>query len=251
MINDGINNVPDNTIAIFPQNNFLYDRIKKSVTKPNRKREWFAPYFYNCLPLAIGNQYGFVISPNFDFNVVWNGGESPDDLNITFIHESNLSINKYDILPQSHFGHGILTIVVPFIMRTPPGINIMTINPPNYIINNATVLTGVVETDNLRMAFTFNLKIQEPNRITSFKAGVPIGGFIPIPRYFVDNFELKNCSDVFSKDIVDKENNISEKHKKLRSENIVKQREKNEFTVDRLYFKGKDIDGNEFLDHQR
>jgi hypothetical protein len=250
MINDGINNVPDKTITIFPQNGWSYDNLENTIKKPNKKRDWFAPFFYNCLPLAIGNQYGFVISPNFDFNVMWNGGLNPEDVSITMIHEKPLSLEEHSLLPQGHFGHGILTIVIPFIMRTPPGINLMTINPPNYIINNATVLTGVVEADNLRMAFTVNLKIHEPNRITSFKAGEPLAAIMPIPRYFGDKFELVNCSDIFSKEIVDEENNISKKHEILRFQNIEKSKNNN-LQYDKLYFKGKDIDGNEFLDHQR
>ena len=108
-----------------------------------------------------------------------------------FFNETEKELNKKHPRIDSHFGEGIITIGTPFILRTPPGINIMTINPPNYIIPNITVMTGVIETDNLRRNFTFNLKIQMPNIRVTVPAGTPLAGFIPIPRYFADNFELK------------------------------------------------------------
>lgn len=67
-------------------------------------------------------------------------------------------------------------------------------------------MTGVVETDNLRRNFTFNLKIQMPNIKVNFPAGVPLSGFIPIPRHYADEFTIVDALDVFDKDLVDEEN---------------------------------------------
>jgi hypothetical protein len=81
MINDGINNVPDKTIVIFTSPNtfdreLTQKRILDIVKKPGKKRDWFHSHFYKCLPLAIGNQYGFTVSSEFDFGFEWNGGEN-------------------------------------------------------------------------------------------------------------------------------------------------------------------------------
>ncbi len=76
----------------------------------------------------------------------------------------------------------------------------MTINPPNHIIPNITVLTGVVEADNLNNPFTFNLKIQMPNLKVFIPAGTPLAGFIPIPRYYADSFSLKLAEEVLDEE---------------------------------------------------
>ena len=242
MINQG-KNVPDNTIAFFSYPNEI--PATDVLKKPIAKREWFDKWFYNCLPLTIGNQYGFMITAKQSFNVLWNGGNNQDDTQISFIGVPENDVG-YDV--GSHFGHGIITVGVPFVLKTPPGINLMTINPPNYILNNVTVMTGVVESDNIRLPFTFNLKIQNPNVVTHFAAGDPIAAFIPIPRYFADSFELVSGKDLFDEETYNEELEAMKAHgqkrKKTHNEN------KDSKRVEKDYFYGKDVYGNNFPDHQ-
>jgi hypothetical protein len=243
MINEGID-VPEKTIAVFmasPLSNlFKIEKVSdlnEIISKPNKKRDWFDPDFYNCLPLTIGNQYGFIIKAQHDINIIWNGGNAKEDLNVTIINDD---FNLLKIV-ESHFGYGIVTFNLPFILKTPPGINLMTINPPNFIMENITPMTGVVETDNLRYTFTINLKIQQPNVLTHIKKGSPIGAIIPIPRYFADKFELKMANEIFNQEIIDEEIKIYKKGTEIRSSN----------QLDRNYFKGFDSFKNKFKDHQR
>lgn len=251
MINDGINNVPENTIAVI-YDDFLpgvnFERISNSVYKPGKKREWFDNHFYNCLPLIIGNQYGFVITAEYGFNAIWNGGNNQNDISITYIIPENLK-NKRPILDAcSHFGFGIITVATTFVLRTPIGINLMTINPPNHIIKNATVMTGVIESDNIRAPFTFNIRIHEPNVLTSFPAGTPLSGFIPIPRMFADQFELKDAEKVFGEEVFNEELEMfinHEAHRGLKNYGPEEIR-----GMDRDYFHGQDLLGNKFLEHQ-
>jgi hypothetical protein len=258
MINDGINNVPDNTIAVFAipheQQTLNTDRYLQNIKKPEKKRDWFPINAYHCLPLTIGNQYGFVITTDFAFNAIWNGGKEASDTNISFILDNDRE-HKDSIFPfvRSDFGHGIITVQTPFVFRTPPGINLMTVNPPNYILNNITTLTGVVETDNIRMPFTFNLKIQEPNRLMSFPKGTPIVAFVPIQRYFVDKFSVIDAKNVFNENIINEELEASRKHALKRENNQYKDQSgaKLKEVLDRHYMVGEDIYGNKFNDHQR
>jgi hypothetical protein len=252
MINDGINDVPDKTIAIFTapkvhNNELTQERILSMVKKPEKKRDWFSPHFYRCLPLTIGNQYGFTISSEFDISFEWDGRDSPESVRL-YIDESIVNTHniKYPNI-SSHFGHGIITVNTPYFFRTPPGVNLITINPPNYVIPNVTVMTGVIETDNLRRGFTFNLKIQIPNIRTTIPAGFPLAAFIPIPRYYCDQFNLDFAENLFSKEIVDEE---------VKAENDAgKHRENLEPTlkhgVGKHYMQGKDVYGNIFKDHQK
>jgi hypothetical protein len=252
MINQG-NNVPDNTIAVFTNpfdTSWQFDnkeRLYNIVDKSPKKRDWFTPHFYRCLPLTIGNQYGFVIKSEFDFSFIWDGGDSKDSIKF-FFNENEESLNKKHPRVETHFGSGIVTISTPFTLRTPPGVNLMTINPPNYIIPNVTVMTGVIEADNIRRNFTFNLKIQIPNIQVNVPAGAPIAGFIPIPRYFADSFELKYAEDIFlEKEVIDEE---------LQADidvNVYRKDIEPDLPngVGRQYFLGKDIYGNKFPDHQK
>lgn len=249
MINDGINNVPDKTIAVFiqPQKEdslLTKDRVLNMVKKSPRKRDWFDPHFYRCLPLVIGNQYGFIISLEFDVALEWNGGLSPQDsIVLTNIQDSEV---KYPRI-ESHFGHGIITINTPYFFRTPPGVNLMTINPPNYYMPNITPMTGVIETDNLRRNFTFNLKIQMPGIRTIIPAGSPLAAFIPVPRYYCDAFDLKFADDIFDESIISEEEEAVDAADKYR-ENIEPNLKNG---VGRHYFLGKDVYNNEFKDHQK
>jgi hypothetical protein len=252
MINQG-NNVPDKTIAVFgdlfdaPWHFNNKERLYNIVDKSPKKRDWFTPHFYRCLPLTIGNQYGFIIKSEFDFSFIWDGGSSKDSLKFIF-NETTKELEEKHPRIDSHFGEGIITIGVPFTLRTPPGINIMTINPPNYIIPNVTVMTGVIETDNLRRNFTFNLKVQTPNIEVKIPAGTPLAGFIPIPRYFADSFELKYAEDIFDEEVILEELQAEKDanyYRRQIEEPLLKH------GVGKLYMQGKDIYGNLFPDHQK
>jgi hypothetical protein len=242
MINQG-NNVPDNTIAIF-EDEYKFDLkpvISKILTKPDKTRDWFSPHFYKCLPLKIGNQYGFTIISEFDFGFEWNGENEKESITFYFDEEN---IEKFPRI-ESHFGHGIITINPPFTLRTPPGVNLMTINPPNHFIPNLTAMTGVVEADNLRRNFTFNLKIQMQGIKVWIPAGTPLAAFIPIPRYFADSFNLVFADELFDKETIEEENNSVISETKSRQEIDYPTMKPN-----RRYMRGIDFYGNKFPDHQ-
>ena len=188
-----------------------------------------------------------MVSSEFEISFEWNGGDRPEDLKIYLNEDLNQTDNlKYPNI-NTHFGHGIMTINPPYFLRTPTGVNLMTINPPNYVIPNVTVMTGVVETDNLRRNFTFNLKIQIPNIKTTVPAGYPLAAFIPIPRYYSDEFNLNFAENLFSKEIIDEELKADKAASKYRNE--VESNLKNR--VGGHYMQGKDVYGHKFKDHQK
>ena len=249
MINDGINDVPDKTIAIFPthvDSVATKDTISNLLKKSEKKRDWFAPHFYRCLPLTIGNQYGFTVSSEFDIQFMWNGGHRSEDIAFTFFEDLDILEDKSPRI-ESHFGSGIITINPPFVLRTPPGVNLMTINPPNVVLPNITVMTGVVETDNIRRNFTFNLKIQIPNLEVFIPKGTPLAAFIPIPRYYADRFDLRFADEMFD------ENLIIEEVQSLMDANTKREEVelKSKTKVGKDYFLGRDTYQQYFKDHQK
>jgi hypothetical protein len=239
-INDFGFEVPSNTIYVIPhsgEGDGFSQEIIQSL-KGEAKRNWFNSHFYYCLPLIIGNQYGFIIKSARNFDAVWDGSEK--NATITF----NDDIGEEKQVIKSGFGNGIITIQNRFMLKTPIGINLMTIQPPNMYIAGCVAMTGVIESDNIRRDFTFNLKITIPNYKISVRAGDALGAFIPIPRYFIDNFNIKIFED---KELIS--NEISEQ--------LILSEERQ--TVDKMmphqsgrrYFKGIHVDGSKYPDHQK
>ena len=242
-LNDPSYEVPNNAIVVVPhvlENDGFYKEIIEPL-KGNPKRDWFTPHFYYCLPLTIGNQYGFVIKSLIDFDAIWDGTEN--NPNIEFI--DNTDSNKQII--QTGFGSGIITIQNRFALKTPIGINLITIQPPNMFIPGCVSMTGVIETDNIRRDFTFNLKITVPNLKISIRKGDPLGAFLPIPRNFVESFDIKLVQDIFPIGI--HQNEISE------SNNLSMERNNSDkdkpHQSGRRYFSGTHISGEKYTNHQK
>ena len=242
--------VPDNTIAVIP-NATGYTELYEDIIEPLHgkfKRDWFVKHAYYCLPLVIGNQYGFLIKSLYDFNILWNGGTDAGNLTIEFLTAKDTVDRLFSTQSViSHFGMGTVTIQLGFSIRTPPGINTYVGSPPNIFVDGIGYLTAVVETDNLRRDFTFNIKATRKNRIIKIKKGDPLGFFMPYPRHFIDKFTLQNAYDLFDSDLVAQEQQCARDFGTERS------------TTDRLkpnqngrrYFNGEDIYGNKFADHQK
>jgi hypothetical protein len=241
-INDPGYEVLDNKILVIPHSlssPTYYEEVIQPL-KGSVKREWFDPHAYYCLPLTIGNQYGFLVKSLIDFDIMWDG---KSDAQITFLNDDNQE--KQTI--KNGFGSGIITVQNRFALKTPPGINIMTIQPPNMFIPGCFALTGVIECDNIRRDFTFNFKVTVPNTLIGVRKGDPVGAFIPIPRYFVDSFELKNASEYFDEEIIAKE---TEESDLLSIERTTVDLEKTHQSG-RRYFNGLHISGEKYLNHQK
>jgi uncharacterized protein DUF6065 len=237
--------VPDRHLVVICE----HQRYEKSVDliirslKGQKLRDWFNKHAYFCLPLVIGNQYGFAIRSLKAFSAIWNGKNSPEDTKVKITdHGEN---PDYQTI-SSHFGMGVVTIQNRFTLRTPSGVNLMTINPPNHWIDGIQHMTGVVETDNLRRDFTFNLKVTRPNYEVHVKKGEFIGCVIPIPRYFVDSFCLSKGEELFEKGKIQEERKIMQDFGKERS-TVDKEKPRRN---GRRYFMGEDVYGNSFPDHQ-
>lgn len=217
-----------------------------SSLKGQIKRDWFIQHAYFCLPLVMGNQHGFVMKSLYDITVNWNGGDSPNDVKVT--HNNDAEHDELRALQsvRSHFGMGTITIQTTFALRTPDGINLMTVNPPNYYIDGIYHMTGVIESDNLRRDFTFNLRITRPNYDIKIKKGDILGCVIPYPRHFIDNFTLTNVIDILSEDDITRERECAKEHGLERAGADQQKRHRN----GRRYFTGEDVYGNKFQDHQ-
>ena len=253
-INDPGNTVPDKTIMFMKTNRYSNKQFDISeIIEPlygNTKRDWFASHFYRCLPLTIGNQYGFILKSAYDMTLYWSGRTSD---RVVVEMSDGLPDGKggSDVIQSvfTNFEHGIVSIETFCTLRTPPGINLMTIQAPNMINNpDLFVMTGVVEADNLRRTFTFNLRILSEKKKIRIKKGDVLAAFIPIPRYFVDNFELKDALDYFDDETLNSEWDASEQ---LEWERNFIDPVAEKTGSGRRYFRGIFPDGTSFPDHQK
>lgn len=246
MINKGDQIIPHNKIVCVSEQDSYAKCIDEMVIplRDSGPRESLGQHAVHCLPVVIGNQYGFVLKSMVGWTAKWNGGPEPADTRIKIEDEP---AEKGLQIVSSHFGSGIITVQNRFNFRTAPGVNLMVLNPPNYFMDNLTNLFAVVETDNLRRDFTFNLKIVKPGRKVRVKKGDIISGVIPIPRYFVDDFSIGHGEDYFTPETLADELRQTHKFAKLRSEEDVHKPQ----AVGKLYWRGLDADENEFEDHQR
>jgi hypothetical protein len=142
-------------------------------------REWMdrahLRHPYRCLPLVIANQAGWVLRSPCGFEAYWYGGPDKADVEI-----------RYDGPPDnrvvSHFGSGVITFTIPFLFRTPPGVNLWVKGPANWVKDAVQPLEGVVETDWVASTFTMNWKITRVCEWVRFAKGEPFCMLVPVPR---------------------------------------------------------------------
>ena len=162
---------------------------------------------YRCLPLVIANQAGWWIPCPVSFTAYWDGGLAKENLQITLdpppemtrlsslfapivvsADQPNPAIRE-DARVSSHFGNGIVTFAIPYLFRTPRGINLWVKGPANYIKDGVQPLEGVVETDWLSATFTMNWKLTRPHHAVHFSRGEPICMILPLPRGLAEQLE--------------------------------------------------------------
>jgi hypothetical protein len=241
--------VPDDTIVVMGDSPDFMGCHKYILEGLGVKRDWFSEHAYRCLPLTIGNQYGIAVKSLYEFTAMWDGGGGPENVHINIL-DGDGTTEEHPLPCQtvsSHFGMGTVTVQNRFVFRTPPGVNLMTINPPNVFIDGIHHMTGVVETDNLRRDFTFNLRLTRQNRYVHVNIGDYIGCVLPIPRYYQDNFQVKDFSDLYGPEDLAEEHQVVEEFARERRENDPQKKHGN----GRRYSQGQDVRGRKFLDHQK
>jgi hypothetical protein len=214
--------------------------------KNNHKRSWFIDHAYHCLPLVMGNQYGIALKSLYDFEVIWTGKDTPESVIVEILNKEDYekTHNLQSIKP--HFGMGTFTVQTPYQLRTPNGINLMTMNPPNYFIDGLYHMTGVVETDNLRRDFTYNIRVTRPNYKIRVNKGDYIGCLLPYPRHFIDHYNVRDASKILTDNQITEERECARLFGVERSTEDQKKKHRN----GKRYWRGEDIYSNKFIDHQ-
>ena len=140
------------------------------------KRSWmddsYQKFAYKCVPLNIANQYGWMVMNPEEFTVSWDGRQVTEAILVEGDGASYVS---------SHFGEGVVTINVDFLIQTPVGYSLYISGLANEIYDGIQPLDAIVETDWLPFTFTYNFKFTRPCKI-KFSKDEPLFSFFPIKR---------------------------------------------------------------------
>jgi len=159
-----------------------------------QQREWMDNtidrFAYRCLPLVIANQAGWDLLCPCTFTAEWNGLVTADSVSIDFA-------DKPSPMVTTHFGSGVLTFSVGYLMQTPPQTNLWIRGPVNMPKDGISPLEGLFEADWAPYTFTMNWKFTRANHPVSFTEGEPICRIFPMPRHYLESFQpaIKSVND--------------------------------------------------------
>jgi hypothetical protein len=222
------------------------------------RRPWMTAthnFAYNCLPMNIANQLGWLLINPISFVAEWNGGESPSDLEIEVLNGDERYVGQTERFLSSHFGFGIFTFNVPYLFRTPPGYNLMVRGPANFLNAGVQALEGVVETDWLDATFTMNWRITIPHYAVNFQRGEPICMIMPVKRGETESFETEIVALKDDQEQYDRYNTWSKRRSQTLTEHddaVSRNAPYGEYpSPERDYILGKNVqDSQRFKEHQ-
>lgn len=150
------------------------------IEPASARREWMdntaGRFAYRCLPLVMANQLGWVVRSPGSFCAKWTGKVGVEALTI----KHSDSPPNFAKAVLSHFGHGIISIMLPWVFRTPPGVALLVRGAANFWVHNAHPLEGLVETDWISTSFTMNWQVTAFNREVWFRKGDPLCLLTPV-----------------------------------------------------------------------
>lgn len=213
------------------------------IVTPGKKRKWMDDthnaFAYRCLPLTVANGFGWSVLNPYKFSVTWNGGREMKD--VTFEYSNDMMKH----IAMSHFGSGVVTFNLGFMIRTESKHNLYVKGPANHPKRGISPLEGVVETDWLPFTFTMNWKLTEENYKVTFDDGEPICNFFPFQRGYLEQWEPEIKDIREEPEIQAKYNEWSESRRKYNSTLNT-----NGNKGERDYLRGEYKDGQKFEDHQ-
>ena len=153
-----------------------------------RERDWMEAldqkYAYRCLPLVMANQFGWQILSTHHIRATWDGSYAIEALKVEDLKGDG------PVYWSSHFGAGILTFSIPYLIKTPPSWDLFVRGPTNAAKDGIAPLDGIVETDWSHATFTMNWRFTRPGTI-EFDIGEPVCMFHPVERKLFERFEAE------------------------------------------------------------
>lgn len=158
------------------------------IVRAPRSRAWIDAFprrfTAQCLPLMLANQSAWWLLNPSAFQVTWDGREAPNALRIEGSGGAAVPRNVV-----SRFGYGIVTFEVPYIFRTPPGVNLLARGPANWFKDGAAPVEGLVETDWAVATFAMHWKLTRTGVPVAFEEDEPFCAIVPQGRGVLESLE--------------------------------------------------------------
>lgn len=130
---------------------------------------------YRCLPLRIANACGWEVVLDCGLRVAYDGGMGIESVRLEVVGSSL----RTDLVAESNFARGIVTLQTGFQFATPEGWQLLVTGPTNDPIDGLSPLSGIVETDWLPYPFTMNW-VCTRRGVFEFKKGSAICTILPL-----------------------------------------------------------------------
>lgn len=142
------------------------------------RRDWMdqSPngFANRCLPMLMANSLGWDVRTTHAYTFEHT---DHDSILCTF-HDERGRPNLY---PMGHFGGGIVTWSVPWLIRTPPGWDLLVMPSANRPLPyGVDVLSGLVESDHTNESFTLNWMLAK-GAVVEMRPGDVIATLLPYP----------------------------------------------------------------------
>jgi hypothetical protein len=192
---------------------------------------------------VIANQAGWILRSTAGFRAYWYGGQAKEDVELRFD-------GPVDNRIVSHFGNGVITFTVPYLFRTPPGINLWVKGPSNFVKDGVQALEGVVETDWLASTFTMNWKITRVCEWIRFEKGEPFCMLVPVPRGLAESLVPQKTFIGTDPELMAQYQAWEASRRGFLADLGVRDPEAIKKGWQKDYFQGKTPDGKDFESHQ-
>ena len=152
--------------------NRLFPDVPDNFEPSSHKRDWMdeipGKFAYRCVPMTVANSLGWIFRCPYSFEATWDGGTGVECVKVINLEDRE----KPSFDAYSHFGSGILTFAVNYILQTSDGWGVWVRGLPNSHKDGITPLDGFVETDWVPFTFTMSWRFTEPGTI-KFEKGEP------------------------------------------------------------------------------
>ncbi len=150
--------------------------IKMGLIPASSRRDWMNHsqngFANRCLPMRIANQAGWLLLNDRSLRAKWFGGVAPNSVVIE-------QDGDPPYVAISHFGGGVLTFMLPFLFRTPPGMSLLFRGPANAPKDSIGPLEGLVETAWSVAGVSMNWQFTRADTWVEFSCGEPICMIVP------------------------------------------------------------------------
>jgi hypothetical protein len=146
-------------------------------------------FAYRCLPLVVANSIGWDLVSAVSFDAVWLGGEHESSVQVRLLGDP--SSEERRLMPEGHFGHGILTLQTGLLLTTPEPFGLFVGAPVNMPRTAVAPLSGFVETNWLPYPFTLNWQFVRRGVPVRVLRGEPVATVWPMDPATLEGFTLE------------------------------------------------------------